>query len=302
MTTAVLSTGIELEFDTFGSLDDPALLLVMGFTAQMTAWDDAFCRQLADRGRFVIRFDNRDCGLSTKLDGRMVDAMAVMAAVAAKAEVPEVPYTLSDMADDAIGLLDHLGVRQAHVVGASMGGMIVQTMAIEHPERLLSVTSIMSTIGDLEYGQASPEALAVILAPPPEGREEAIARSADYGVWASKRYFDLERTRELAAAAYDRSSYPEGAARQIAAIYASGDRSELLPNVTVPMLVVHGLDDTLIDPSGGRRTAELVPGSHLLEVADMGHDMPQQLWPLLVGALLAHGEVAAVNGAVAVAS
>jgi pimeloyl-ACP methyl ester carboxylesterase len=302
MTTAELGSGIELEYDTFGSPADPTLLLVMGFTAQMTAWDEVFCRRLADGGRYVVRFDNRDCGLSSKLDGQLVDSTAVMGAVMGGTEVPPVPYTLSDMAADAIGLLDHLGVAQAHVVGASMGGMIVQTMAIEHPERLLSVTSIMSTTGDLEYGQATPEAMQVILAPPPEGRDEAIARAADYGVWGSKRYFDVERAYELAAASYDRSSYPEGATRQIAAIYASGDRSGMLPNVTVPMLVIHGLDDTLIDPSGGRRTAELVPGSHLLMVADMGHDLPEQLWPLIVGAMLAHSEVATAQGSVAVAS
>ena len=302
MTTAALSSGIELEYDTFGSADDPALLLVMGFTAQMTAWEEAFCQQLADGGRYVIRFDNRDCGLSTKLDGQLVDSMAVMAAVMSKSEVPEVPYTLSDMAADAIGLLDHLGVARAHVAGASMGGMIVQTIAIEYPERLLSVTSIMSTIGDLEYGQASPEAMEVILAPPPVGRDEAIAMAPSYGVWGSKRYFDTDRACQLAAAAYDRSSYPEGATRQMAAIYASGDRSQLLPDVAVPMLVIHGLDDTLIAPSGGRRTAELVPGAHLLEVADMGHDIPQQLWPMIVGTVLAHGDVAAANTAIQVMS
>ena len=302
MTTAILSSGIELEYDTFGSSEDPALLLVMGFTAQMTAWDEAFCRRLADGGRFVIRFDNRDCGLSTKLDGQLVDAAAVMSAVATKTEVPEVPYTLSDMAADAIGLLDHLGIGRGHIAGASMGGMIVQTMAIEHPERLLSVTSIMSTIGDLAYGQATPEAMQVILTPPPEGRDEAIARAVDYGVWASKRYFDADRSRQLTAEAFDRSSYPQGAMRQIAAIYASGDRSDLLPGVTAPMLVIHGLDDTLIDPSGGRRTAELVPGSNLLMVADMGHDLPQQLWPLIVGAMLAHGDIAVSNSAAAVSS
>lgn len=302
MTIAVLSSGIELEYDTFGSPTDPALLLVMGFTAQMTGWDESFCRQLAAGGRFVIRFDNRDCGLSTKLDGQFVDSAAVMAAVMEATQVPPVPYTLSDMAADGIGLLDVLGIERAHVAGASMGGMIVQTMAIEHPQRLLSVTSIMSTIGDLEYGQATAEALQVILAPPPEGREQAIAMAPEYGVWGSKRYFDPDRARRLAAASYDRSSYPEGATRQLAAIYASGDRTEQLRQVSVPMLVIHGLDDTLINPSGGRRTAELVQGSHLLEVADMGHDLPEPLWPLLVAAIVAHGDVAVGSAALAVAS
>jgi pimeloyl-ACP methyl ester carboxylesterase len=302
MTTAALSSGIQLEYDTFGTPDAPALLLVMGFTAQMTAWDEDFCRQLADRGRFVIRFDNRDCGLSTKFDGQFVDAAAVLGAALIKAEIPPVPYTLSDMAFDAIGLLDHLGIQRAHVVGASMGGMIVQTMAIEHPHRLLSVTSIMSTIGDVDYGLPTAEAMEVFLAPPPSDRAQAIARAADYGVWGSKRYFDVEQAYERAAASYDRCSYPEGASRQIAAVCASGDRSEMLGAVTVPMLVIHGLDDTLIDPSGGRRTAELVPGAHLFELADMGHDMPRQLWPMILGAMIAHGDTAVATADLMVAS
>ena len=292
MTRAALPSGIELEYDTVGDPTDPALLLVMGFTAQMTAWQDGFCGMLADGGRYVIRFDNRDCGLSSKLDDATVDPMAVMGAVLSGAELPAVPYTLSDMAADGIGLLDHLGIERAHVAGASMGGMIVQTMAIEHPERLLSVTSIMSTVGDPAYGAAAPDALQVLLTPPPTDRDGVIARSADMAVWSSKRYFDADATRRLAAFHYDRAFYPAGAPRQLAAIYASGDRSEALRRVTVPMLVVHGNDDTLISPTGGRRTAELVPGAHLLEVADMGHDLPPPLWPLLVGAINGHGDAA----------
>jgi pimeloyl-ACP methyl ester carboxylesterase len=292
MTRAALPSGIDLEFDTFGSPSDPALLLVMGFTAQMIAWDDAFCRQLADRGRHVIRFDNRDCGLSTKLHDQAVDPTAVMAAVLSEAVMPEVPYTLSDMAADAIGLLDHLGIDRAHVAGASMGGMIVQTMAIEHPERLLSATSIMSTVGDPDYGQATPEAMQVLLSVPPPDRDHVIERAERFAVWSSKRYFDVERAREFAGVSFDRSFYPDGAARQLAAIFASGDRSESLRSVSVPTLVIHGLDDELIDPSGGRRTAELIPGSHLLELADMGHDVPEQLWPMLTSAIVAHGDTA----------
>lgn len=298
----MLPSGIELEYDTFGSPDDPALLLVMGFTAQMIAWDESFCRQLADQGRFVIRFDNRDCGLSSKLDGQFVDPMAVMSAVLAGGDLPPVPYTLSDMAADGIGLLDHLGIDQAHVVGASMGGMIVQTMAIEHPDRLLSVTSIMSTIGDTAYGAPTPEAIQVLLTPPPPTRDAVIARAAEFKVWASKRYFDADLTAAMAARSFDRSFYPEGAIRQLAAIYASGDRTEQLGDVTLPVLVVHGLDDTLIDPSGGRRTAELVPGAHLLELADMGHDLPVPLWPLITGSIVAHGDTVHAGSAVEVAS
>ena len=302
MTRAQLPSGIELEYDTFGSPEDPALLLVMGFTAQMTAWRPGFCQMLADGGRHVIRFDNRDCGLSTTFDGVEVDTMAVMSAALARTEVPEVPYTLSEMAADAIGLLDHLGIERAHIAGASMGGMIVQTMAIEHPERLLSVTSIMSTPGDPEVGQASPEALTVLLTPPPSDRAGVVERSVDMAVWSSKRFFDAEQTKQFAGEGYDRSFYPEGANRQLAAIYASGDRSELLPGVTTPMLVVHGLDDELIAPSGGRRTAELVPGAHLLEVADMGHDIPEPLWPLVTATMTAHGDGAVATSTQRVAT
>ena len=210
MSRATLPSGIELEYDTFGSPEDPALLLVMGFTAQMIAWDEHFCRLIAERGRYVIRFDNRDCGLSSKLDGHFVDPIVVMTAALGGAEPPPVPYTLTEMAADGIGLLDHLGIDQAHVVGASMGGMIVQTMAIEHQDRLLSVTSIMSTVGDIAYGAPTPEAIQVLLTVPPPNRDGVIARSADFQVWASKRYFDAELTAQMAARSYDRSFYPEG--------------------------------------------------------------------------------------------
>ena len=292
MSRASLPSGIELEYDTFGSPDDSPLLLVMGFTAQMIAWQDAFCQRLADGGRYVIRFDNRDCGLSSKLDGVEIDGVAIMMAVMAGGDVPPVPYTLSDMAADAIGLLDHLGIDHAHLVGASMGGMIVQTMAIEHPDRVLSVTSMMSTVGDAEFGAPTAEALTVLLRPPASSRQEVVDGSSAYAVWASNKYFDPEATREMAGKNNDRSYYPAGAPRQLAAIFASGDRSDALRQVDLPFLVIHGLDDTLITPDGGRRTAELVPAAHLLEVSDMGHDMPEPLWPLLTGAILGIGDLA----------
>lgn len=294
MTRASLASGIELEYDTFGSPDDPALLLVMGFTAQMTAWDDDLCRLLAERGRFVVRFDNRDCGLSTKFHGVIVDPAPIMMAALSGQPIPPVPipYTLSDMAADGIGLMDVLGIERAHAIGASMGGMIVQTMAIEHPERLSSVTSIMSTVGDVSYGQPTTEALGVLLAAPPPDRQAFIDGSVAFATWSSKRYFDAELIKRKAAEAFDRSFYPQGAPRQLAAIFASGDRTEALRRVSVPMLVIHGLDDTLIAPSGGRRTAELVPGAKLLELADMGHDLPEPLWPTLVEAIIAHGHAA----------
>jgi pimeloyl-ACP methyl ester carboxylesterase len=293
MPRALLPTGIELEYDTFGSPDDPALLLVMGLNAQMITWDVGFCQLLAGRGRFIVRFDNRDCGLSTKFDGQHVDPMAVMIAALSGAALPPVPYTLSEMAADAVGLLDALGIERAHVVGASMGGMIAQTIAIEHPERLISVTSMMSMPGDPAYGQPTPEAMALLVSPPAVGREASIAKAAEYAVWGSKRYFDLDRMQQLCAASYDRSHDVEGPTRQLAAIFASGDRSEQLRQLQVPMLVIHGLDDALITPSGGRRTAELVPGATLLELADMGHDVPRPLRPVVVDSIIAHGDRAA---------
>jgi pimeloyl-ACP methyl ester carboxylesterase len=288
MARAHLTTGIELEYQTFGSPSDPTLLVVMGFTAQMTAWPEAFYEMLASQGLHVVRFDNRDCGLSTHFDGQRADPMAVMSALQSGDPIPEVPYTLSDMAADGIGLLDHLGVERAHIMGASMGGMIVQTMAIEHPHRIATLTSIMSSPGDLAVGKPTKEARAALLAAPPSDREAFIESATQNAVWASRRYVDLDQLRANAAFAYDRAFYPEGATRQLAAIYASGDRSEKLASLTVPTLVLHGRDDTLIQPDGGFRTAELIPGAHLLMLADMGHDMPEPLWPMMVNAILGH--------------
>jgi hypothetical protein len=288
MARARVSTGVELEYDSFGSPEDPALLLVMGFTAQMTAWDVDFCRGLAEKGFFVVRYDNRDCGLSTKFDGQAVDPMAVMAAALSQQPLPPVPYTLSDMAADGIGLLDHLGIDRAHVAGASMGGMIVQMMAIEHPTRLRSMTSIMSMTGDPNYGQASPEAMTALLAEPPADRDAYIAAADNWSIWASKKYLDLPEARKRAGEGYDRSFYPEGGPRQLAAIFATGDRTDRLREISVPTLVIHGRDDTLIGPSGGVRTAEVIDGAHLLLMADMGHDLPKALHPIYFDAMSAH--------------
>ena len=281
---------IELEHETIGSPSDPAVLLIMGFTAQLTLWPDGFCQAIADRGRYVIRFDNRDCGLSSKLDGVAVDMGALMTAVALNRPdlTPPVPYTLSDMANDAVGLLDHLGITAAHVVGASMGGMIAQTFAIEHPARTASLVSIMSITGEPEYGQPEPEAAAVLLAPPPADRDAYIESSVNSLIWHSKKYGNAQEVREQSAREYDRSFYPEGAGRQLAAIYGSTPRADALRNLDTPTLVIHGRDDTLLAPSGGFRTAELIPGANLLFMADMGHDLPEPLWPVLVDAIISH--------------
>jgi len=283
------ANGIEIEYDTFGDPADPALLLVMGFTAQMTAWDESFCKALADSGRFVIRFDNRDCGLSTHFDGVHVDVMQLFAAIGTGDANHEVPYDLRDMAADAVGLLDHLGIAKAHIVGASMGGMIVQTIAIEHPDRVLSMTSIMSTTGEPEYGQAKPEAMTALLTPPPTDRAAYIETAAtNWSIFSSPRYFDAQKIRERAAAAFDRAFYPEGAPRQLGAILATGSRADALRELRVPTLVIHGRADTLITPSGGDRTAELIPGANLLMLNDMGHDLPEPLWPIIVDAITSH--------------
>ncbi len=288
MPRAVLSTGIELEYVTTGDPSDPPLLVVNGYTSQLISWQRGYVDRLVEQGLFVIQFDNRDVGLSSKLDGQNVSPGAVLTASLQGEPVPPVPYTLSDMAADGIGLLDHLGIDRAHIVGNSMGGMIVQTMAIEHPDRIASVTSVMSSPGDPRVGRPTPEARDALLAPPPPGRDEYIAASLRSQVWASVKHYDPAWLQEIAAAQYDRCFYPEGATRQLAAIYASGDRSEGLSTLDVPMLVIHGRDDTLITPEGGERTAELVPGSRYLLLSDMGHDHPAPLWPVLAEAIGGH--------------
>ena len=286
--TSTDSRQIELEYDHFGNPTDPALLLIMGFTAQMVAWDEEFCTQLADRGHFVIRFDNRDCGLSTKLDGVPSNSDAVIMAAMMETEMPAVPYTLSDMAADAMKVLDHLNIERAHIMGASMGGMIAQTVAIEHPHRVKTLISIMSQPGELTVGQATPEAMALIVTPAPSDRDEYIAYAPKWQLWQSKKYRSDEVSRRNAIRDFDRSNYPEGGPRQMAAIYASGSRAEGLQKLEMPTLVIHGTDDQLITPSGGERTAELIPNSTLLMVDDMGHDMPQPLWPFYLDAISKH--------------
>jgi pimeloyl-ACP methyl ester carboxylesterase len=282
------SNELQIYYETFGSPDDTPLLLVMGLSAQCIAWDENFCKMLAANGHFVIRFDNRDCGLSTKLDGVPVDMQAAMM-IRFGGPVPDVPYKLSAFSDDAFGLLDDLGIDKAHIVGASMGGMIVQTMAIEHPERVLSMTSIMSTTGEPDYFESSPDAIARMLAPPPADRDEYVESSAVTArTFSPHRFKDDDAARHFAGLHFDRMFYPEGATRQFAAVEASGHRADGLRALTVPTLVVHGRVDQLILLKGGERTAELVPGASLMVFNDMGHDLPWQLWPQMVSAISTH--------------
>jgi pimeloyl-ACP methyl ester carboxylesterase len=294
-----VSSEVSLAYETFGDPGDPPVLLVMGFGAQLLAWHEDFCRTLAARGRYVIRYDNRDCGLSTTFDDHPVDMGEFIAAVTSgdiPAALAMVPYRLSDMAGDGLGLLTALGIERAHVVGASMGGMIAQTMALSSPERVLTLTSMMSSTGESGYGQPSPEAQAVLFGPRPADREGYAEAAEKELVWASRRYGDAAALREVAAASYDRAYYPAGVGRQLGAMILSGSRADALRELRVPTLVIHGLDDTLIDPSGGKRTAELVPGAELLLIPDMGHDRPRELWPELIDALAAHTAARDLSG------
>jgi pimeloyl-ACP methyl ester carboxylesterase len=291
MPQIAISGGVSLAYETFGAPADPPVLFVMGFGTQLIGWPLGFCERVAEGGRFVIAFDNRDCGLSEKFDGQgaaLEDIIAAASAGDLETARGLAAYTLSEMAADGFGLLAALGIEEAHVVGSSMGGMIAQTMAIEHPERVLTLTSMMSTTGEPEFGQPTPEALQALLTPAPADRDGYIDAAESWLIWRSRRYPDLPGARRLAAESYDRCYYPAGVSRQLAAMIASGSRADALRELRVPTLVIHGRDDTLIAPDGGERTAALIPGARLLLVEDMGHDRPQPLWSLLSQAILGH--------------
>lgn len=272
------ANGLELCYQEMGDPDGPPLLLIMGLATQMIAWDEGFCAPLAERGFRVIRFDNRDIGRSTRIDSAgvppRVDMMIGRRGSAA--------YLLSDMATDTVGLLDHLGVEAAHVVGASMGGMIAQTLAIEHPRRVRSLVSIMSNTGSRWTGMPSRKAMAVLLGKPPRSREQAVERAVrTFGVIGSPGYpFEEERVRRIAGRSYDRGHGAAGVIRQLHAITASGDRTQALRDVRAPTTVIHGNRDVLVRPAGGRATARAIPGARLKLIDGMGHDLPPQLWPV----------------------
>jgi len=280
------TNGIEIEYETFGSPADPTLLLVMGFSLQMIDWDDRFCAMLAERGFRVVRFDNRDVGLSSKIASTKVPDIGGLL----RGDHSSASYALDDMANDAIGLLDAIDVPSAHWVGMSMGGMIAQLAAILAPDRVRSLTSIMSTTGNRAVGQATPEALSVLLTPVPWERDANIARSlAIWKILASPKHgIDDDTYRARAALAFDRSFHPQGVARQLAAILSARDRTAELARVRAPTLVVHGVDDPLIGKSGGEATAKAVPGAELLLVPEMGHELPPRVWPQIVDAIVAN--------------
>jgi pimeloyl-ACP methyl ester carboxylesterase len=276
---------IEIAYETFGRREDPPVLLVMGLATQMIGWPDEFCRQLAERGHFVVRFDNRDIGLSTHLDAAGApDVLAIMGG-----DVSSAAYGLPDLAADTVGLLDALGLDSVHLVGASMGGMIAQLVAVQAPGRVRSLTSIMSTTGAPGVGAPADVAVPVLLAPAATDREGAIQRVIDtYRVIGSPGFeFDEAALRDRAGLSFDRAHDPAGVARQLAAILTTHDRTPDLAQLDVPTLVIHGSQDTLVDVSGGRATAAAIPGAELLVVEGMGHDLPRAMWPEILDRITA---------------
>ncbi len=273
--------GIEIAYETQGDPQGPPLLLVTGLAGQLIDWPPGFCELLAAYGFSVIRFDNRDAGLSTQLDDAGVPDLR---------DPSTAPYRLTDFAADTAGLLDHLGLDRAHVVGVSLGGMIAQQLTIDHPHRVASLCSIMSTTGDRSVGRATPAALALLGRPPAAGRDEAVAASALTSRTIGSPGYPVAEQELLrrAAAKYDRAYRPLGTLRQYAAIRAAPDRTAQLRTIEAPTLVIHGEEDPLIDVSGGRATAAAIPGAELLTLPGMGHDLPAELWPALTSAIAAN--------------
>lgn len=285
------ANGIELAYQEMGEPDGEPLLLVMGLATQMIAWDEGFCSLLAERGFRVVRFDNRDIGRSTKIASAGVASRLDMLS----GRRATAPYLLRDMAKDTFGLMDYLGIASAHVAGASMGGMIAQAMAIERPERVRSLVSIMSTTGSRRVPPPRWRAMRVMLGKPPRGREQAIERTVStFRTIGSPGYpFEEGRIREIAGRSYDRGHDSAGIARQLHAILASGDRTKALHGLALPATVIHGSRDPLVRPAGGRATARAIPGARLRMVEGMGHDLPPQLWSSFAAELADTAEQAA---------
>lgn len=294
--TATNSSGasapVDLYFETFGSEANPTLLLVNGLGSQLINFAPEFCTKFVDAGFHVIRFDNREVGLSTKTEGKPPKLPAIVAASPTERRAM-VPYTISDMAADGVAVLDAAGVDRAHIWGMSMGGMIVQTIAAEHPERVLSLTSVMSTTGNPKVGGSTPEAQQMLMTAPPMDREGAIEHGMQGRRIFGGSHQDEAASRAAGEAAYDRCFHPIGSAFQMAAIMAVGNRTEAIKSITAPTTVIHGKLDTLIQLSGGEATAEAIPGAELVVYDEMGHDIPPPLWDSYVRDLLALAERAA---------
>jgi pimeloyl-ACP methyl ester carboxylesterase len=284
------ANGIEIEYDCFGHTDEEAVLLISGLGTQMIRWSETFCQLLAEHGYRVIRFDNRDAGLSTQLNSVSMPDLAAIANAVARGEPPHVLYTLFDMANDAVSLLDSLRIKRAHVVGRSMGGMIAQLMASEHAERVLSLVCMMSSTGNRDLPQASPQVMAAMTTPAPHPLKDEqgyLAHCVAFSqVIAGRGYpFDEAAQRDQALAEVKRAYNPSGFWRHIAAIAASGDLRPRLANISAPTLVLHGSDDTLVSPEAGEDTAANIKGAKLLIVEGMGHDFPPSLFAFLAGVI-----------------
>ena len=284
----VKANNIDICYDTFGDKSKPTILLIQGFASQMIIWKEEFCRDLASKGFLVIRFDNRDIGLSTKMENLPVPNPLSILASLQKGEHPEVPYKLSDMAKDAVGLLDALQIQSVHIVGISMGGMIAQTIAIEHPERVKTLTSLSSTTSNPKLPQAKPEVQKILIIPPPTDREKFIEGQLKiFKVLHGPRYsFPEEFIRERSAKVFDRNFYPTGSSRQFAAIFGSGSRNKALANLQIPTLVIHGDADPLIPVEGGKDTANAIPGAELIIIEGMGHTIPDEVRPQIIDAIV----------------
>jgi pimeloyl-ACP methyl ester carboxylesterase len=289
---AEVGNGITLCYETFGDPAAPPIVLIMGLGTQMVAWDTRFCEQLAGDGFFVVRFDNRDTGRSTRMDGAPVPKLHEIAL----RRIPRPAYKLADLALDTVGLMDALGIERAHVVGVSMGGMIAQTIAARHPTRVRSLTSIMSNTGARWSGQPALKTYPVLLASSPSDREGFIERGIK--TWHTIGSPGFERDdlelRAMIELSFDRGASPAGTARQLGAIIASGDRRRELRAVRAPTLVIHGTADKLVAPSGGRATAKAIDGARLVTIEGMGHDLPRPAWPQIIGAIAQHAHAADV--------
>jgi pimeloyl-ACP methyl ester carboxylesterase len=281
--------GITLCYETFGEESDPPLLLIQGLGMQMVGWPEEFCERLAAGGFYVVRFDNRDTGRSTHVPGRPPTPGQLL-----RRRIDPVLYTLSDMAQDAFGLLRELGLAPAHVVGVSMGGMIAQTLAAEHPSSVRSLVSIMSTTGSRWKGQPAFRIYRFLLRRAPADRDGFIERTSNlFAVIGSHGLpQDTERIREIAARSYDRGLDPAATGRQLGAIIASGDRTSQLRKISAPTLVIHGSKDRMVNRSGGVATARAIPGARMVTIQGMGHDLPEAAWPQLLDAISEHARAA----------
>jgi pimeloyl-ACP methyl ester carboxylesterase len=279
---------LEICYETFGNPDAPTLLLVMGLGTQMIGWPDAFCQALAARGFQVIRYDNRDSGRSTHL--RQYRPPTIRQLLLRDRSAAH--YSLADMAEDGIGLLDRLGIARAHVAGASMGGMIAQTMAARHPDRVLSLASIMSNTGHRWKGTPGLRVYPMFMRRPADNREGAIESTlSTFRLIGSPGFpFEEEELRRVAQLSYERGYNPAGTARQLAAILAAGDRVAELRRITAPTVVIHGTRDRLVRPSGGRETVKAIPGSRLVEIEGMGHDLPPGAWNRIIDAIVSNAQ------------